>query len=346
MKRIDLKIEKKEMILPAPGAGIVHASNLLLTADKTLLAACFGGPFEGSQQTRIYLQRRACGAERWSEPYVLQDALPLPHWNPVLYQRLDGSILLTYRVGENIHSWESFYALSADDGLSWSFKGLLVPEDPVNRASSRCHFLRSRAGLLLAPSSSEKEINRVFIDYSRDDGLTWTRTAPLGISLAAETAIDRDHRRIQVSEQSYANRGVIQPTLWEDRQGVVHMYTRSSESAIYHAQSFDGGVTWTALRATSLPNNNSGIDLLNPGSDELILACNPVASNWGPRTPLALLFSPDNGAHWERALNVETADGEYAYPSLIAGEATDEILLSYTHNRRHIALLTLRFTIG
>lgn len=292
MKRIDLKIEKKEMILPAPGAGIVHASNLLLTADKTLLAACFGGPFEGSQQTRIYLQRRACGAERWSEPYVLQDALPLPHWNPVLYQRLDGSILLTYRVGENIHSWESFYALSADDGLSW------------------------------------------------------TRTAPLGINLAAETAIDRDHRRIQVSEQSYANRGVIQPTLWEDRQGVVHMYTRSSESAIYHAQSFDGGVTWTALRATSLPNNNSGIDLLNPGSDELILACNPVASNWGPRTPLALLFSPDNGAHWERALNVETADGEYAYPSLIAGEATDEILLSYTHNRRHIALLTLRFTIG
>lgn len=47
----------------------------------------------------------------------------------------------------------------------------------------------------------------------------------------------------------------------------------------------------SVARATSLPNNNSGIDLVSMQDGTLILALNPVNGNWGKRYPLSLIAS-------------------------------------------------------
>ena len=53
---------------------------------------------------------------------------------------------------------------------------------------------------------------------------------------------------------------MIQPTLWESKDGSVHMLTRTKLGKIYRSDSLDGGKTWCRAYATNLPNNNSGID--------------------------------------------------------------------------------------
>jgi hypothetical protein len=74
------------------------------------------------------------------------------------------------------------------------------------------------------------------------------------------------------------------------------------------SDSEDGGKTWCCAYETGLPNNNSGIDLVKLPSGGLVLAWNPVGNlpNYykGPRTPLELSYSDDNGepgarfSHW------------------------------------------------
>lgn len=74
--------------------------------------------------------------------------------------------------------------------------------------------------------------------------------------------------------------GVIQPTLWESSPGHIHMLLRSTRGAIFRSDSIDYGATWSVARATSLPNNNSGIDLVSMQDGTLILALNLVNGNW------------------------------------------------------------------
>ncbi len=75
---------------------------------------------------------------------------------------------------------------------------------------------------------------------------------------------------------------------------VVTKHTR----AIFRSDSIDYGATRSVARATSLPNNNSGIDLVSMQDGTLILALNPVNGNWGKRYPLSLIASRDNGESW------------------------------------------------
>ncbi|WP_089724364.1 exo-alpha-sialidase [Candidatus Thiosymbion oneisti] len=111
--------------------------------------------------------------------------------------------------------------------------------------------------------------------------------------------------------------GAIQLTLWESSPGNVHMLTRSSCGCICRSDSTNYGSTWSKLKPTSLPNNNSGIDLDRAPNGALLLACNKVSKNWGPRTPLNLVTSLDNGETWQDVHELETGPGEYSYPSVV-----------------------------
>ena len=69
--------------------------------------------------------------------------------------------------------------------------------------------------------------------------------------------------------------------------------------------------------STSLPNNNSGIDLVKVPDGRIFLLYNNVADNWGKRNPLTLAVSTDNGDTWENIMDLETDDpGEFSYPQL------------------------------
>jgi predicted neuraminidase len=294
-----------------------HASTLLALPGGDVLAAWFGGTREKAPDVAIWGARRSAG--RWSHPRKLADREGIAHWNPVLFANDRGSVFLVYKVGVDVTSWHSMVMRSDDGGESWSDPVPLVEGDIGGRGPVRNKPIRLRDGKLLAPASIETADRwDAFVDISTDQGLTWRKSAFVPI----------DHGRFE-------GKGVIQPTLWESEPGKVHMLLRSTAGRIYRSDSFDGGQTWCPAYATSLPNNNSGIDLVRLDSGVLALVCNPVGENWGKRTPLTLFASTDNGLTWGDELVLEDGPGEYSYPAIIA--KGNRILISYTWKRERIA---------
>lgn len=115
----------------------VHASTLLLYKGH-LLCAWFGGSKEGKPDTKIWLSTKDITASRsghqestWSAPRVVAGTdVNIAHWNPVLFQPPESeTILLFYKVGSPISSWETFVLSSTDGGLTWKEPEALVPGD-------------------------------------------------------------------------------------------------------------------------------------------------------------------------------------------------------------------------
>lgn len=108
------------------------------------------------------------------------------------------------------------------------------------------------------------------------------------------------------------------------------------------SDSTDNGKTWCEAQPTSLPNNNSGIDLVRTPSGVLVLAWNPVGGNWGQRYPISLSVSTDNGESWAEPVDLENEQGEFSYPAIISDG--DVIHLTYTWNRKNIVYYRFQIT--
>ncbi len=294
-----------------------HASTLCVLPDGRILAAWFGGHHESADDVEIWAAVR--DANGWSGPRQMSRTTDEACWNPVLYR--DGEhVTLFFKRGHKIAHWKTFARRSSDGGLTFGEEEELIPGDGSGgRGPVKDKPIRLRDGTLIAGASHESEDGRIwraFFDLSPDGGRTWTRTPYL------ET--DEPLR-------------LIQPTLWEDGDG-VHALLRSDAGVVCRADSKDGR-TWSKVRRTNLPNNNSGIDCaMIPGDSSngrLALVCNPVGADWGARTPLSLLVSSDGGHSWKREIDLARSEGEYSYPAVIAEGG--ELLVTYTWNRKSIA---------
>lgn len=299
-----------------------HASTVLPLPNGDVLAAWFGGSAEGKDDVRIYTARKTGGA--WEKPMVISSAENLPHWNPVLHLRQDGTVRLFYKKGKPIADWVTYYTDSLDGGRSWQKPQILVPGDTSGgRGPVKNKCITTRDGLLLAPASTEKHRQwRCFIDISADDGNTWHRSAYI----------------VRPRSKVFGLAQMIQPTLWEDDDGVIHAFMRSNQGAVYRSRSLDGGRTWKKAERTSLPNNNSGLDCVRSDDGRIWLVCNPVAENWGERAPLELMVSEDNGETFHTALTLEerrSAEDEFSYPAITCFNNT--LHITYTHQRKQIA---------
>jgi predicted neuraminidase len=321
--------------------GQCHAATLVRLPSGDTLAAFFAGSGEGAGDTAVWLARRHNGA--WLAPRRLLAQPGVPHWNPVLHA--DGQqVWLFYKTGADVHHWITQVAVSADGGMTWSPPRALVPDDTTPRGPVKNKLIVRADGTWLAPGSLEGDAHwDAFVDRSTDRGKTWhkaavplvhmpppaARTRDVWSGLAANVLWQNDPAR------TFAWDGVIQPSLWESAPNHLHMLLRSTRGRIYRSDSRDDGQSWTPAYPTRLPNNNSGLDLARLHDGTLVLACNPVAGNWGRRTPLALFSSSDNGESWVRQHDLEDADGEFSYPAMIA-TAADSLSVAYTADRRNI----------
>lgn len=329
----------REMVCRTLPTAMCHASTVLPLPDGTVLCAWFGGSREGEADVAIWVSRRENG--RWTDPAALAH-LEEPHWNPVLQLMKDGTVRLYYKVGTVIAHWRTMVVCSSDGGKTWTLpRELVAGDDAGGRGPVRSKVIRLASGRLLAPCSTELGPWTAYADRSDDEGETWKRSNPIRIE-GLDSGSDRtvEHSDVAVSEQSFYGRGVIQPTLWESEPGHVHMLLRSTQGYIYRSDSRDGGVSWCPAYPTKLPNNNSGIDLDRLPDGTLVLACNPVADNWGARTPMRLLWSRDNGAGWQPLADLDGGQGEFAYPAVVA--AGGELYVTYTWKRENIAFWHLR----
>ena len=83
-----------------------HASTLVETKTG-ILAAWFGGTAEKNPDVCIYVAINVKG--HWQKPVKvadgIQDGRQYPCWNPVLFKRDNGDIILYYKVGPDPRSW-------------------------------------------------------------------------------------------------------------------------------------------------------------------------------------------------------------------------------------------------
>ncbi|WP_248927558.1 sialidase family protein [Paenibacillus hamazuiensis] len=297
-----------------------HASTLELLPGGEVIAAWFGGTKEGDGDVAIWMSRRSKRGG-WTPPVKVADKEGVPHWNPVLFRRGDGVLFLYYKIGERIADWVTMVCRSADNGVTWSEPVPLVAGDTGGRGPVKNKPIVLHDGTIAAPASLEPAWD-AFVDQSLDGGETWVRseTVPL------------DHSVLK-------GKGIIQPTLWESAPGIVHMLTRSTEGAIYRSDSADGGKTWCPAYPTELPNNNSGIDLAKLDNGTLALVYNPTrpdpGKTKGPRSPLVLRLSRDNGATWDNELMLDHGESQYSYPAIVA--SGNDLYLTYTWKRERIA---------
>ena len=280
--------------------------------------AWFGGTEEGADDVAIWCARKTDTG--WSHPVLLAKDSDEPHWNPVLYQKETGELIVFYKVGKPIAKWRTHYRVSEDCGLTWSAPKELVPGDQGGRGPVRNKMLQLSDGSWLAGASTEEGKWIAYADRSEDEGRTWSLSNPLTL-------------------EGSGPKGFIQPSLWESAPGKVHMLLRSTEGFIYRSDSDDYGKTWCEAYSTGLPNNNSGLDVVQCQDGALVLCSNPVGQNWGARTPLTLQISHDQGETWSPYSVLEDTPGEYSYPAIV--EKDGVLHVTYTYNRKTIAYVTI-----
>lgn len=310
-----------------------HASTVLPLADGRVLCVYFAGSREGADDVGIWLSVREGGV--WRCPRRIAKVNDTAHWNPVIFQTDDG-IRVVFRVGRTIPGWVSYTMRTADGGETWSEPVPLGAENPAG--GPVCNKpIRLADGRMLAPNSDESaEAWLPRVDESTDGGRTFHRLAPIPLNRTNEAAPD-----------FMPGIGAIQPTLRESAPNRVHALLRTQAGRIYRSDSEDGGRTWSTAYPTALPHNNSGIDLATDGKT-LYLVLNPTTGTWGPRTPLVVMRSMDNGASFEDFATLADdpiddrhgREGQFCYPAIAARDG--QMHITYTLNRKSIAYVQLR----
>ena len=226
---------------------------------------------------------------------------------------------LYYKVGPSPARWWGMVLTSADGGVTWGQPrrlpdGILGPikNKPVQLAD----------GAIVAPTSSEADGWRAYFERSTDGGRSWAHGdwACDGKTVAA-----------------------IQPAILTHRDGRLQALFRNRAGPVLEAWSADGGVTWSRLAPTALPNPNSGLDAVTLSDGRHVLVYNhvpAVAGKWGAaRSPLNVAVSAD-GKSWQAAAVLEREPGEYSYPAVIQA-ADGTVHITYTWKRvrvKHVVL--------
>jgi predicted neuraminidase len=311
---IQRAVTKEEFIFERAPFPSCHASTLVETKEG-IVAAWFGGTRERNPDVGIWISRR--DLKGWSAVAEVADGLQengerFPCWNPVLFQPQGGRLLLFYKVGPNPSRWWGMLTTSTDGGRTWSKPGRL-PDGILGPIKNKPVQLKD--GTLLCGSSTEHAGWQVHMEMTEDFGRTWKKTEALN----------------DIKEFA-----AIQPTILVHRSGRIQILCRSQQKKITESWSGDGGRTWTAMQATTLPNPNSGVDAVMLGDGRALLVYNHTERG---RSPLNVAISED-GKNWQSALVLEDQPGEYSYPAVIQ-TADGLVHITYTWKRERIKHVVL-----
>lgn len=149
------------------------------------------------------------------------------------------------------------------------------------------------------------------MEHGKISGGGWSRTGPLNGAMEF---------------------GAIQPTILAHRASEIQILCRTKQRRIAECWSKDGGVTWGRMRATQLPNPNSGIDAVLLRDGRSLLVYNHTVNGRG----VLNVAVSKNGKQWYAALVLENEDGsEFSYPAVI--QSRDGLVhITYTWKRERI----------
>lgn len=343
-----------------------HAATVVENDNGDLYAAFFGGTYEGHPDSDVWLCKKMKGSTGWTEPTILCDAVytkftrsafeydPLfdqichrdsmfekttwletakhngkalinnkvrkPCYNPVLYKNADGEIILDYKIGSNMQDWTG-WEIRSKNGKKWTHPRALT-NDPEMRHLTLGPIKNKpivSQGRIIAGSSTEVTYDswKVHFEISDNDGKDWRK-----VEVKCDTIL------------------CIQPTILNLGNGHLKALCRTRHHRIAMTESFDNGSSWTDMRITDMPNNNSGIDAVTLRDGRHLLIGN-LHGNDARRSPITIAISND-GDSWTNLIDLEEDDGmEYSYPCII--ETSDgRIVVLYTWHRKKIAYAILK----
>ncbi|HEX4022080.1 MAG TPA: sialidase family protein [Acidobacteriaceae bacterium] len=324
-----------------------HAANLVVLKNGDVLCFWFTGKAEGDSGVGIAISRLSRGSRQWTQPVLIDRKLGESYQNPVPFQAPDGTLWLlhtTQPAGQGQADARVLILWSRDNGHTWSKPKVLF--DAPGSFLRNPIVLMPDGGWLLpmyyTPSkgiTTGAESNYSVVKISHDQGRTW-RNCPV----------------------PYSN-GYVQPSVIRlaDHRYVAFFRSRFADW-IFKSTSSDG-CHWTAPARTTLPNNNASIQAAMLRDHHIVLAFDNSSSaetnhkpKMGPRKPLAVAVSTDDGETWKWIRNVETgrhaqafATGgndagepdEYSYPSILQ-DHDGQIDLAFTFRRETIKFVRFR----
>jgi predicted neuraminidase len=297
-----------------------HAATIAETPGG-LVAAWFGGKYEGSPDVEIWSSRLV--NDRWTKPVsiangIFNDTFRKACYNPVLYQIPGGDLMLFFKIGKNVGDWKGYVERSTDNGVTWG------PRTPLQEGflgPTKTKPVMLSSGKIIAPSSIENSPGwRVYFEVSDDTAKSWRKVGPIN------TGTDVN---------------IIQPAIVVHKNGELQIFCRSKQREVFTSWSRDNGETWSKVEPSGLPNNNSGVDAVNLKDGRFLLVYNHVRpadslkNGKGPRTPLNVALSKD-GKTWYASLILEDSPiSQYSYPYVIQSE-DGMVHIVYTWRRQKI----------
>lgn len=323
-----------------------HSATIAETSDGDLVTAFFGGTKERNPDVCIWVCRKPKGADGWTEPVrvadgIVNDTLRYACWNPVLFAvpESDGELWLFYKVGPNVAGWKGYLIRSHDGGRTWSAPEEM-PDGFLGPAKNKPVWVDGR---ILLPCSTEGGHWNVYFEWTDDRGTTWHKTP----SLMSDLSVQTQNRASDAPDAGKVEAiHAIQPSVLRLSDGRLMMLSRTRNAKLGVAVSDDRGETWSKLTLSDVENNQSGIDAVTLHDGRHVLVYNDfetlAGTRKGPRTPLSLAVSDDDGKTWRHAMTLEDSPvSQYSYPSVIeGGDGTLHVV--YTWRRQRIKYLQIR----
>lgn len=338
-----------------------HGSSIVETSQGDLLACWFHGSGErSSDDVLIQGARKRKGASTWSEPYLMADSQDLPDCNPVLFIDPRGTLWLFWiavqnnQWGGSLLKFRTAAEYTKDGPPKWDWQDVihcrpknLEPKflDVVAKAETLF------AAMLAGNENMKKEVEsaKAAAKDKLSQRLGWmTRLHPIMIGenrmmlglysdvfncgLAAFTS--DWGKSWEFSEPILdVNVGNIQPSFVKKRDGTIVAMMRDNgmPKRIRIADSADSGMTWSAVRASDIPNPGSSLENIPLKNGNWVLVCNDLPQG---RHVLTAYLSDDEGATWKWKHTIESAEpgqGSFAYPSVIQSR-DGSIHLTYSWN--------------
>lgn len=270
-----------QFVSSAPGQA-VHGASLVELRDGGLRAVWFSGSREGAGDVAIRTSVMNPQTLVWSAESTLFDRQQIQQglWryvkklgNPVIARAPDGALWL-WMVTVSMGGWAGSsitWARSVDEGASWSAPRRLVTSPFLNLST-----LVKGAPFFYQDGQIGLPVYHEFI----------TKSAEM-LRLGVQGQV-LDKQRIP------ASRGNLQPVVLVSSPQQAQAYMRSgSAEAVMTSTTDDGGVTWSATRATSWANPDSALTGVVTSGGQQWLALNPTSRR---RETLALLQTGAGGS--------------------------------------------------
>ncbi|MFW6123014.1 MAG: sialidase family protein [Thermodesulfobacteriota bacterium] len=316
---------KENFVNQARPGLVCHVSSLAAAGDQRLMCTWYAGSREGAPDVAIYQAFYNEDEGTWTEPKILLDreqaGAELRRWvgklgNAVVINDGQGRLWLFY--ASLLGGWSTAslnYKMSLDGGQTWSDSEKLILSPFFNLAANvKNNGVPLSRGNYLLPVYQEflYKFGQVLLLRSNQFGLSY-----------------------QIRRMSQTGR-TLQPVLIpQDSQHLVAFFRNAAaggENYILRAESRDTGRTWSEPIATTLPNPNSGFDMVRLPGGDILGAINYAFQD---RSDLTLVISRDGGRNWQTVKVLENSPGqEYSYPFFLRSRG--HYHLTYTYERERI----------